>query len=154
MEHRKISRDQILFFFILALGFFGRSWNFSSLPPGLNQDEASCGVDAYDLLHYGTDRNGETFPVHAIAFGSGQNTPYCYLRILFHQPNISKPSVIPIRMRLSGLSVLTADILLGWKIVPKIQKWFMSCNMGLRRMRPSLTRLNPLRNSRFINREG
>ena len=55
----KLKLNTLLFCIILGLGIFARAWEFRSLPPGLNQDEASSGVDAYDLLHYGVDRNGE-----------------------------------------------------------------------------------------------
>ncbi|WP_249896631.1 glycosyltransferase family 39 protein [Paenibacillus sp. PK3_47] len=54
-----------------------------SIPPGLNQDEASIGYDAYAILHYGIDRNGIHLPVHLIAWGSGQNALYAYLSMPF-----------------------------------------------------------------------
>ena len=68
----------LLFVMILIIGVFARTWEFRSLPPGLNQDEASSGVDAFDLLHYGVDRNGVSFPVLFISWGSGQNALYAY----------------------------------------------------------------------------
>jgi len=72
-----------LFFMILGLGIFARTWEFHSLPPGLNPDEASIGVDAFDLLHYGTDRNGIQFPVQFLSWGGGQNALYGYILIPF-----------------------------------------------------------------------
>ena len=71
MSRFKFSYHYLLFGLILILGIFARVWEFNILPPGLNQDEASSGVDAYDLLHYGVAHNGESFPVHFISFGSG-----------------------------------------------------------------------------------
>ncbi len=55
---------------ILGLGFF---------PPGLNQDEASTGCDAWALLVSGMDRNGDAWPVLFTSWGSGQNALYAYL---------------------------------------------------------------------------
>jgi hypothetical protein len=67
------NHNHILFIFILALGIFARVWGFGRLPPGLNADEASIGIDAFNLLHYGIDRNGISFPVQFISWESGQN---------------------------------------------------------------------------------
>ena len=55
---------------ILGLGFF---------PPGLNQDEASTGCDAWALLVSGMDRNGDSWPVLFASWGSGQNVLYAYV---------------------------------------------------------------------------
>lgn len=64
---------------ILFFGCLIRTIGISSIPAGLNQDEASLGYDIYGLLHSGIDRNGISFPVHFIAWGSGQNALYGYL---------------------------------------------------------------------------
>lgn len=53
------------------------------IPGGLNQDEASIGYDAWALWHSGIDRNGVSWPVNFIAWGSGQNVLYGYLSIPF-----------------------------------------------------------------------
>lgn len=53
------------------------------IPGGLNQDEASIGYDAWALLDSGIDRNGVPWPVHFIAWGSGQNALYGYLSMPF-----------------------------------------------------------------------
>ncbi len=53
------------------------------VPPGLNQDEASIGYDAWAILHYGVDRNGFPYPVHLVSWGSGQNALYAYLSMPF-----------------------------------------------------------------------
>ena len=105
----KINRCQILFCLILLLGILIRVWSFPANPPGLNVDEAITGVDAYDLLHYGVDSNGVSFPVHAISYGSGQNTPYIYLLAPF--------------LALGGLSIFTLRLpmlLLGIATLPMV----------------------------------
>ncbi|WP_151737941.1 glycosyltransferase family 39 protein [Paenibacillus tengchongensis] len=68
---------------LFVLGATVRLIYMGSIPPGLNQDEASVGYDAYAILHYGMDRNGVHLPVHLIAWGSGQNALYAYLSIPF-----------------------------------------------------------------------
>lgn len=50
-----------------------------SIPVGLNQDEASAGYEAWALLNYGIDRNGDRLPVLFVSWGSGQNVLYSYL---------------------------------------------------------------------------
>jgi len=73
----------ILFAIILCVGIFARCWEFAALPAGLNQDEASIGLDAYDLLHYGVDRNNVSFPMNFTAWDSGMDALYGYLLIPF-----------------------------------------------------------------------
>ncbi|MGB7540274.1 MAG: glycosyltransferase family 39 protein [Anaerolineales bacterium] len=62
-----------------AVGFVLRAADIDDYPPGLHADEASIAVEAASLNHFGLDRNGETFPVHFIAWGSGQNVLYAYI---------------------------------------------------------------------------
>ena len=74
----KIKLHHILIVLILSVAIFVRVWRFGTLPNGLMPDEASTGVDAYDLLHYGMDRNGTSWPVIFISWGGGQNALYAY----------------------------------------------------------------------------
>ena len=73
----------IILILILAIGFSVRLVNISEIPGGLNQDEASAGYEAYSILNYGIDRNGNTNPVQFVAWGSGQNVLYSYIMIPF-----------------------------------------------------------------------
>jgi 4-amino-4-deoxy-L-arabinose transferase-like glycosyltransferase len=68
---------------IIITGAALRLLFIGSFPPGLNQDEASAGYEAWSLLHYGTDRNGCSWPVLFAAWGSGQNVLYSYLSLPF-----------------------------------------------------------------------
>ncbi|MFD0961259.1 ArnT family glycosyltransferase [Paenibacillus chungangensis] len=68
---------------LFAMGVLVRVFAWGSVPPGLNQDEASIGYDAYALLHYGIDRNGSFLPMHLVAWGSGQNALYAYFSMPF-----------------------------------------------------------------------
>ncbi|MEN3187139.1 MAG: hypothetical protein ABDK92_11055, partial [Atribacterota bacterium] len=82
---------------IFALEIFVRFFLLGVIPPGLNQDEASIGYDAWALLHYGIDRNGFHNPVHFVSWGSGQNALYAYLSMPF--------------IRLFGLNVFSVRFL-------------------------------------------
>lgn len=68
---------------LFVLGAVIRLVYIGSIPPGLNQDEASIGYDAYAILHYGIDRSGVHLPIHLTAWGSGQNALYAYLSMPF-----------------------------------------------------------------------
>lgn len=68
---------------LFILGALLRLLWLGDIPGGLNQDEASIGYDAWALLHSGIDRNGISWPVNFIAWGSGQNVLYGYLSIPF-----------------------------------------------------------------------
>jgi Dolichyl-phosphate-mannose-protein mannosyltransferase len=76
-------KHHLLFFAILGIGIFARTWEYRSLPPGLHQDEASIGYDAYSVYHFGIDRNGMSYPIHFISWGSGQNALYGYISMPF-----------------------------------------------------------------------
>lgn len=68
---------------LLAAGMALRLLWLGDVPGGLNQDEASIGYDAWAILHHGIDRNGHSWPVHLVAWGSGQNALYAYLAMPF-----------------------------------------------------------------------
>ena len=105
----RITTSQVhwfLFLIILGLGIFARTWEFHSLPPGLNPDEASIGVEAFDLLHYGMDRNGIQFPVQFISWGGGQNALYGYILIPFIAFMGLTPFAVRLPMLLSGIAAL------------------------------------------------
>ncbi len=104
--------DILLFIVILLLGLFARAWEFRSLPPGLNQDEASSGVDAFDLLHFSVDRNAVSFPVIFISWGSGQNALYAYMLI----PTIALGGLSPFTVRLPMLITGILTLLLVYWI--------------------------------------
>jgi uncharacterized membrane protein len=114
-QTKKIVRI-ILFIAILALGILLRAWKFGSLPPGLNSDEASIAADASSLLHFGMDRNGMTYPIFFISWGSGQNALYGYLLIPFLALFGMSPTVIRLPMLLSSIATLPLVYLLGREI--------------------------------------
>ncbi len=72
-------QDHKLLLFLLLVGILVRTYHFGAIPPGLNQDEASTGYDAWAVLKYGIDRNGFHFPVMFVAWGSGMYALSGYL---------------------------------------------------------------------------
>lgn len=79
----KDNKYEIIAFFILILGNSVRLFGIDIFPNALNCDEVSSGYEAYSLLNYGIDRTGNSWPVHLVAWGSGQNALYSYIMIPF-----------------------------------------------------------------------
>jgi hypothetical protein len=103
---RAVRFHRYVFVLILAVGIFERTWEFGQLPPGLNPDEASTGVEAFNLLKYGTDRNGVAYPVKFISWGSGQDVLYSYLLVPWVALMGLSPSVLRLPMLGSGIIAL------------------------------------------------
>ncbi len=98
-------RNHIPTFFaslFLTVGCLTRLCLLDKLPGGLNQDEASAGYDAYSIMTYGFDRNGMKYPVHLIAWGSGQNAAYSYFAIPFLKLFSNTEIALRLPMALSG----------------------------------------------------
>lgn len=72
-----------LFWGLVLLGTALRFAALGRFPPGLNQDEASAGYEAWSILRHGIDRNGYRLPVLLVAWGSGQNALHSYLAMPF-----------------------------------------------------------------------
>jgi len=108
-----LGKHALVFVGILAIGIFARTWEVRRLPPGLNADEASIGVEAYDLAHFGVDRNAVSFPVHFISWGSGQNALYGYLLIPFVAFLGLSPLVVRLPMILAGIASLPLMFIVG-----------------------------------------
>jgi len=102
----KASTSVLIFILILLVGIFARTWQFNQLPPGLNQDEASIGIDAYNLVHFGIDRNGFSYPVNFVSWGDGQNALYGYILIPFIAVGGLSPFVVRLPMLISGILTL------------------------------------------------
>ena len=97
---------------LLAGGAVLRLYALGGLPPGFNHDETAAAYDAWALLHYGIDRNGFSWPVHFVSWGSGQNALYSYLAMPFIALGGLTVAVARLPMALSG--VLT--LFLMWRI--------------------------------------
>ncbi len=75
-------KELILITLILILTILLRFYSLDQIPPGLNEDEASQGYDAYSLMLTGKDQWGKSFPVFIRSFGSFQSPLYTYLTII------------------------------------------------------------------------
>jgi 4-amino-4-deoxy-L-arabinose transferase-like glycosyltransferase len=109
-------KTSLLFTVILAIGVFTRVWGFASLPPGLNPDEASIGVEAYYLYKFGVDRYGLSYPVHLISWGSGQNALYAYLLIPFVALKGINAFAVRLPMMLAGILSLPLIYIAGKRL--------------------------------------
>ena len=72
----------ILFCFILALSFFIRIYDLSSIPLGFHIDEASLGYNGYSLLSTGKDDNNNKLSLYVDMFGDNRPSGYHYLTVL------------------------------------------------------------------------
>jgi hypothetical protein len=107
----------LLFTLILAVGIVARIWEFASLPPGLNPDEASIGTEAYYLYKFGMDRYGLTYPVHLISWGSGQNAFYAYLLMPFVALKGISAFAVRLPMLLAGILSMPLIFIAGKKLL-------------------------------------
>lgn len=99
----------------IVLGIGARVVSFGSMPPGLNQDEASIGYETWSLLNYGIDRNGVSWPVHFISWGDGQNALYAYVALPFVAFGLS-----PLSVRLPMLLSALVSLWLVWVIADRL----------------------------------
>ena len=66
----------------VAAGLLLRFWDLAGVPPGLNQDEAVYGYDAYSILMTGRDHMGHPFPFASLeTFGDWSSPLLSYLSI-------------------------------------------------------------------------
>ena len=104
-------RVQLVVWGLLLLGFALRLLFLEKLPYGLNQDEASSGYDAWALLHSGVDRNGKSWPVLFVSWGSGQNALMSYLSM----PFILLMGLRPLSIRLPNALAGCITLVLAWR---------------------------------------
>lgn len=104
-------RINIIVFVLIILGCLIRIIGIDKLPIGLNCDEASSGYEAYSILNYGIDRNGNFLPVFLEAWGSGQNALYSYLMIPF--------------VKLFGLNIITTRLPMAIIGCISLVVWYM-----------------------------
>jgi 4-amino-4-deoxy-L-arabinose transferase-like glycosyltransferase len=106
---------------LCIIGIILRTILFGDIPPGLNQDEAAAGYEAYSLLLTGKDKWGNDWPGYFIAWGAGQNVLYSYLLIpVIHFFGFTLQSVRSINLI---FGVLTIPLLYGFTkntVSPKI----------------------------------
>ena len=80
---RKFTKVDVLLIIILVIGILIRIVGIGEMPNALNCDEASSGYEAYSILNYGIDRNGNKLPSFLVSWGGGQNVLLSYFMIPF-----------------------------------------------------------------------
>lgn len=109
---------KILIFCILIVGFLARVVAIEMCPNGLNVDEASIGYEAYSILNYGIDRNGNSIPVFLEAWGSGQNALYAYIIMPFVR--ILGLSTLSVRLPMAIIGCISLIVI--YKLLSKINE--------------------------------
>ena len=102
---------------LIVIGFLIRLLMLKSLPYGLNQDEASSGYDAFALLTSGIDRNGDSFPVLFVSWGSGQNALMAYLAM----PFIALFGLNEVSLRLPNAILSSVTLIFFYLLVKRIR---------------------------------
>lgn len=94
---------------ILIIGALIRILGIGDMPNALNCDEASAGYEAYSILNYGIDRNGNKLPAFLVSWGSGQNVLLSYLCIPFIK--ILGLNVLSVRLPMALLGCISLVIM-------------------------------------------
>jgi len=108
---------EFIFYLLLVIGCLARCIGINSHPNGLNVDEASSGYEAFSILNYGIDRNGNSFPVFLEAWGSGQNALYTYIMI----PFVKILGLNIISTRLPMVLISCFSLVVWYKLLEKIK---------------------------------
>lgn len=99
-------KELCIVFLLCGAGIALRTILFGHIPPGLNQDEAAAGYEAYSLLLTGKDKWGNIWPGYFIAWGAGQNVLYSYLLVpVIHFFGLSIESVRSINLIFGILTI-------------------------------------------------
>ena len=108
-------KSWIIAILLILTGTALRLLFLEDLPYGLNQDEASAGYDAWALLHSGVDRNGDSWPVLFVSWGSGQNALMSYLSM----PFIILMGLRPLSIRLPNALAGCVSLLVMWRLASR-----------------------------------
>ena len=114
---------QISIIILIFLGIVIRIVGIGNLPNAENVDEISSGYEAFSILNYGIDRNGNFLPVFLKAWGSGQNALLTYLIIPF--VHIFGLSIFAVRLPMaiiSSISLILIYLILKRMANPRIAR--------------------------------
>jgi hypothetical protein len=87
-----------------------------SSPPGLYNDEASIGYNAWAVAHHGVDEHGARLPLFFEAFGEYKNPVYIYALAPFTWVLPLTPYVVRLPAALFGLLACAAAAMLAWQV--------------------------------------
>jgi 4-amino-4-deoxy-L-arabinose transferase-like glycosyltransferase len=110
--HRWAVAFGVLSLLLVALRLSG----LDSSPPGLYNDEASIGYNAWAIAHYGVDEHGARFPLFFEAFGEYKNPVYIYALAPFTWVLPLSPALVRLPAALFGLVVCGAAAMLAWQL--------------------------------------
>jgi 4-amino-4-deoxy-L-arabinose transferase-like glycosyltransferase len=106
---RKFTKVDVLLIIILVIGILIRIVGIGEMPNALNCDEASSGYEAYSILNYGIDRNGNKLPSFLVSWGGGQNVLLSYFMIPFIK--VLGLSALSIRLPMAILGCISLGVL-------------------------------------------
>lgn len=79
-----LSRYAMLLIIVLLVATAVRTYDLTSVPPGLNHDEATNAWNAYCILETGRDQAGDDFPIfYSCGLGGYRSTLYYYMLLPF-----------------------------------------------------------------------
>ena len=90
--------------------------DLSGSPPGLYNDEASVGYNAWAVAHFGVDEHGAHLPLFFQAFGEYKNPVYIYALAPFTLFLPLTPYVVRLPAALFGLAAVGAVAMLAWHL--------------------------------------
>lgn len=108
---------EIIIYILVVIGCLVRCIAINLYPNGLNVDEASSGYEAFSILNYGIDRNGNSLPAFLEAWGSGQNALYTYIMIPFVK--LLGLNIISTRLPMALISCIS--LVVWYKLLEKIK---------------------------------
>jgi len=102
---------------IFVIGILVRFIGLGTIPPGLTDDEADKGYDAYSLLKTGKDQWGAPWPIFAFkGFGDYRTPLYTYLTI----PTVKLFGLTPFAVRFPSALFGSLTILLTYFLVKEL----------------------------------
>ncbi len=99
---------------VLVVGALARLPGLQTVPPPLNQDEASRGYDAWAILETGADRHGQRWPLFLESFGPGDYTAALSTYITVPFVAMLGPTATAMRLPDALLGVATVLVLFIW----------------------------------------
>lgn len=115
---------KLLLIGIVILAAVLRLYRLSSIPPGVNRDEASIGVTAYSLMTTGRDEYGRFLPLSFESFGDWKLPLYIYATIPFVKIFGLSELAVRLPSALAGIASVAALYYLA-------QMLFASASIGL-----------------------
>jgi 4-amino-4-deoxy-L-arabinose transferase-like glycosyltransferase len=107
-------RNRWVLAIVLAVAAIVRLPGLETVPPPLNQDEASRGYDAWAILETGADRHGQRWPFFLESFGPGDYTAALSTYITVPFVAALGPTTLAMRLPDALLGVLTVGLLYLW----------------------------------------